>query len=74
MWVLLAISIGGELFGIFGMIVMIPIASVIYTVLSEATKRRLSKRNIDSDKLVAHEPEIPTRRKEKKLRSSESDE
>lgn len=74
MWVLLAISIGGELFGIFGMIVMIPIASVIYTVLSEATKKRLSKRNIDSDKLVAHEPEIPTRRKEKKLRSSESDE
>lgn len=72
MWVLLAISVGGELFGVFGMVIMIPIASVIYTILSETTKARLQKRNIASEKLEAHEPVIPTRRKEKKLKPSDN--
>lgn len=67
MWVLLAISIGGELFGVFGMIVMIPIASVIYTLLSEATEKRLQKRNVANEKLVAQPPEIAKNKKEKKL-------
>ena len=71
MWVLLAISIGGELFGIFGMIVMIPIASVIYTVLSEATEKRLQKRSVAADKLVAQPPEIAKNRREKKLLPTE---
>lgn len=67
MWVLLAISIGGELFGVFGMIVMIPIASVIYTLLSEVTEKRLQKRNVANEKLVAQPPEIAKNKKEKKL-------
>ena len=67
MWVLLAISIGGELFGVFGMIVMIPIASVIYTLLSEVTEKRLQKRNVANEKLVAQPPEISKNKKEKKL-------
>ena len=67
MWVLLAISVGGELFGIFGMIVMIPVASVAYTVLSEATEKRLKKRAVAGEKLVAQPPEISKNRKEKKL-------
>ena len=67
MWVLLAISIGGELFGVFGMIVMIPIASVIYTLLSEATEKRLQKRNVANEKLVAQPPEIAKNKKEKKV-------
>lgn len=71
MWVLLAISIGGKLFGIFGMIVMIPIASVIYTILSEATEKRLQKRSVAADKLVAQPPEIAKNRREKKLLPTE---
>lgn len=71
MWVLLAISIGGELFGVFGMIVMIPIASVIYTILSEATEKRLQKRSVAADKLVAQPPEIAKNRREKKLLPTE---
>ncbi len=74
MWVLLAISVGGELFGVFGMIVMIPVASVIYTVLSEATEKRLLKRKVSSEKLVPLAPEISPNRKEKKLQSSEDEE
>lgn len=74
MWVLLAISIGGELFGIFGMIVMIPVISVVYTLISEITATRLQKRNISGDKLEAQPPEIVKNRKEKKLRRSEETE
>ncbi len=71
MWVLLAISVGGELFGVFGMIVMIPIASVIYTILSEATEKRLNKRKVASEKLVAQPPQISKNRREKKLLQGE---
>ena len=57
MWVLLAISVGGDLFGVFGMVVMIPAAAVIYTLLSEATQRRLDKRDVAATKLEAQPPE-----------------
>ena len=74
MWVLLAISVGGELFGIFGMIAMIPVASVIYTLLSESTAKRLQKRQIAGEKLVAQPPEISKNRREKKLKHEEMEE
>ena len=32
MWVLVAVTIGGELMGVFGMLLMIPLASVLYTL------------------------------------------
>ena len=51
MWVLLAISVGGDLFGVFGMILMIPAAAVIYTLISEATGNRLANRKIAKNKL-----------------------
>lgn len=51
MWVLLAVAIGGELMGVAGMFVMIPLASVIYVLLSEITNARLLRRNIEPDKL-----------------------
>lgn len=44
-WVLMAVSIGGSLFGIVGMLVGVPIASVIYILL----KRNISMR-LDSEK------------------------
>ena len=53
------------------MIVMIPIASVIYTILSEATEKRLQKRSVAADKLVAQPPEIAKNRREKKLLPTE---
>lgn len=56
-WVLLAIAIGGELFGVLGMVIMIPAAAVIYTLLSEATQRRLDNRKIEAAKLEAQPPE-----------------
>lgn len=64
MWVLVAVAVGGELMGVAGMFLMIPFASVIYTLLREVTNKRLQNSNIDQDKLEAHPPEINSRLKQ----------
>ncbi|WP_313527026.1 AI-2E family transporter [Anaerotignum sp.] len=46
LWVLAAVTIGGSLFGIVGMLVFIPIVSVIYTLLREATNHRLEAKKL----------------------------
>lgn len=51
MWVLLAVTVGGEIMGIMGMLVMIPLVSVGYTLLREIASRRVEERQIDPDKL-----------------------
>jgi predicted PurR-regulated permease PerM len=51
MWVLVAVTIGGEIMGVAGMLVMIPLASVLYTLGREFTDRRLEQRQIPTDKL-----------------------
>ena len=40
MWVLMAVSVGGSLMGIAGMIIFIPLTSTVYTLLRENVKRR----------------------------------
>ena len=49
MWVLVAITIGGSLWGIVGMLIGLPIVSVIYTILRNNTNRRLEEKNIKVD-------------------------
>ena len=51
MWVLAAVTIGGDLMGVVGMFLMIPLSSVVYTLLREITNKRLAKRQIDPVKL-----------------------
>lgn len=43
LWTLLAALIGGELFGLFGMIFFIPITAVIYTLVKENVNKRVAK-------------------------------
>lgn len=40
-WVLAAVSLGGSLFGIVGMLIFIPLTSVVYTLFKEEVNRRL---------------------------------
>ncbi|WP_082812161.1 AI-2E family transporter [Clostridium sp. Marseille-P299] len=49
-WVLFAVTVGGNLMGIFGMLIFIPICSVIYALLRTAVNKRLNKREIPKDK------------------------
>ncbi len=44
LWTLLAVYVGGELFGIIGMILIIPVVSVLYTTLSTDVSKRLSQK------------------------------
>ena len=45
-WVLAAVSIGGSLMGVVGMLVSIPLASVAYTLFREFVYRRLKERGL----------------------------
>lgn len=65
MWVLLAVTVGGEIMGVGGMLVMIPLASVCYTLIREFTDKRLAQRNIPEEKLQDHPLETRKRYQQK---------
>ena len=46
-WVLVAITIGGGLFGIMGMIVGLPVVSIIYAITQENTNKKLQEKNLE---------------------------
>ena len=52
-WVLVAVTIGGNLFGIAGIILFIPLCSVLYTLFRDFIKRRLREREVPESKLRA---------------------
>ena len=56
MWVIVAISVGGDLFGVAGMLLMIPFASVVQTILREEVAIRVYHRKINPEKLEAQPP------------------
>ena len=48
-WVLVAITVGGGLFGIMGMIVGLPIVSIIYAITQESTNKKLQEKNLEDE-------------------------
>ena len=71
MWVLVAVTIGGDLMGITGMLVMIPISSVLYALMREFTGKRITERKIDPNKLRDHPPVLKSKFKENRERKKE---
>ena len=51
MWVMLAVTVGGGMFGVVGMLTAVPICSIAYTLLAEAARVRLMEKN-----LSVHDP------------------
>ena len=68
MWVLVAVTIGGEIMGVAGMLLMIPFSSVLYALTREFTNRRLAERNIPAEKLQNSPPEIKSHFQQNKER------
>lgn len=68
MWVLLAVAVGGDLMGVAGMLVMIPISSVMYALIREFTNKRIAERGIDPEKLRDHPIELKSKFKENRER------
>ena len=69
MWVLLAVAVGGDLMGVGGMLLMIPLASVVYALAREFTVKRLTAREIPLEKLQDQPPELKsgfTKKREKR--------
>lgn len=71
MWVLVALTVGGEVGGVMGMLVMIPLSSVLYSLLREFTNARVLERNIPAEKLMDHPPELKSKFKEHRERKRE---
>ena len=68
MWVLIAVGVGGSLMGVAGMFLMIPVTSVIYTLLTEHTNKRLRNTTVDVKKLEVQPPEIRRFRDRQKVK------
>ena len=48
-WVLVAITIGGSLFGIMGMIIGLPVVSIIYAITQESTNKKLKEKHLEDE-------------------------
>lgn len=47
LWTLVAITVGGSLFGVVGMWAFIPLASTLYEIMREYTKYKIDEKNLD---------------------------
>ena len=47
MWVLVAVAVGGELMGVVGMLLFIPLTSVCYQLLGDAVEEKIREKNCD---------------------------
>ena len=52
MWVIMAVTIGGRVLGILGMVTFIPLASIIYHYIGEGARKRLIKKNINIEDCI----------------------
>ena len=50
MWVLVAVTLGGSMMGVVGMLIYIPLFSVIYSLIRETVWMRLHKKGIPTEK------------------------
>ncbi len=66
MWTLAAVTIGADIMGVAGMVLMIPICSVLYTLVSEFTAERVRIKGIDPEKLKDQPPVLKSKLKEKR--------
>lgn len=62
-WVLVAIVVGGGLFGFAGMLLGVPTFAVIYMLTKEYVTSRLAEKKIDGEGKPLPEPECPTETK-----------
>ena len=71
-WVLAAVTVGGKLMGILGMLVFIPLCSVVYALFRRYVRDRLAARNIPAEKLAPPPPEPPPARRAKKTKNAKT--
>ena len=55
-WVLFAITTGGQLMGVAGMLIFVPLCSVLYALFREFVYNRLEERKVPSEKWALNPP------------------
>jgi predicted PurR-regulated permease PerM len=58
-WVILAIILGGGLFGVTGMILFIPVFAILYEIMGAVVRDRLVKRGMPADTAAYDGPGLP---------------
>lgn len=48
-WVLVAVTLGGSLFGVIGIVLFVPLGTILYTLMKVFVNNRLRKKNISQD-------------------------
>ena len=66
LWVLLAVTIGGSVWGVLGMLVSVPVCSVLYCLLREIVGTRLAQRGPTEVAAPPEEPPAPPKPKREK--------
>ena len=66
-WVLAAVTLGGSLMGVLGMLLFIPLCSVVYSLFRAYVKDRLTARNVPAEKW--RDPPPPAAPPRKKTRA-----
>ena len=62
----MAVTIGGDLMGVGGMLIMIPFASVLYALAREYSDKRLEAKGIPAEKLQDQPPALKSNFKVKR--------
>ncbi len=71
-WVLLAVIVGGDLMGVVGMFIFIPLVSVLYAYTRSIITRRLARKNIDVDNKQVPDDVVPLMSRRKRIFSPRS--
>ena len=58
-WVLAAVTVGGGLFGLLGVLLSVPVASVVYALIKRDVRRRLTEQGVALEEPEPSAPEQP---------------
>lgn len=56
-WVIVAVTVGGSLMGVLGMLIFVPLASVLYALLRDSVNGRLAVKEIPDEHIAGPPPE-----------------
>lgn len=66
-WVLIAVTVGGSMFGILGMLLSVPLCSIVYVYASEKVNHRLKMKKAAKEALDKTEQKKESEKKERSL-------
>lgn len=66
-WIFLSVFLGAGLFGIGGMVMSMPVATILYTLIEDSTKRKLIQKNVGDNEVKALNEKTYEKMREEKM-------